>query len=145
MHTNIGGKIKVLAKVITWLGIIISVIMGLNLNTAAPISSSGSSFISVAIIVVGSLASWIGSFLLYGFGELIEKTTEVARYTAMQQQLSQARQPLPIAQLLPRPVPVSQPVTKPVSNGEGLWECSCGTMNPPHFTNCRACSKLKKA
>ena len=27
------------------------------------------------VIIVGSLASWLGSFCLYGFGELIEKTS----------------------------------------------------------------------
>ena len=30
------------------------------------------------IIIVGCLGSWIGSFSTYGFGELIEKTTEIA-------------------------------------------------------------------
>jgi hypothetical protein len=74
MFDNIGGKIKTLAKIICWLGIIISVISGMVL-----IGISG--LVSVLTIIAGSLTSWIGSFSLYGFGELIEKTTEIAENT----------------------------------------------------------------
>ena len=35
----------------------------------------------VAVIVLGSLLSWVGSFMMVGFGELIEKTTEIAENT----------------------------------------------------------------
>ena len=30
----------------------------------------------LAVMIVGPLAFWIGSFVLYGFGELIEKTVD---------------------------------------------------------------------
>jgi hypothetical protein len=33
-------------------------------------------------MALGSLISWISSLALYGFGELIEKTAEIARNTA---------------------------------------------------------------
>jgi hypothetical protein len=39
-------------------------------------------------MVVGGLASWIGSFFTYGFGELIEKTTEIANNTSKNPQRS---------------------------------------------------------
>lgn len=70
MFERIGSKIKKLASVITWLGIIASLILGVVLI------SGGDEMIVLGIVVMalGSLASWIGSFLLYGFGELIEKT-----------------------------------------------------------------------
>ena len=35
----------------------------------------------VITIIVGPLAAWVSSWLLYGFGELIEKTTEIAENT----------------------------------------------------------------
>lgn len=69
MFNNIGGKIKTLASLLAWLGIIASFILGFVL-----LSIDDSMIpIGVIVIVVGSLISWIGSFLFYGFGELIEK------------------------------------------------------------------------
>ena len=65
MFDNIGGKIKTLAKVVCWIGIVASVILGLlsrNVITA------------LLFIGIGSLGSWIGSFMTYGFGQLIENT-----------------------------------------------------------------------
>lgn len=64
MFDNIGGKIKVTAQIVCWVGIIISVILGL-------ISFENGGII---VIILGSLLSWVGSFALYGFGQLIENT-----------------------------------------------------------------------
>lgn len=64
MFNNIGVKIRTLAEVICLIGIIISVIVGLVMMED---SVSG----GLAIIVVGALGSWIGSFLLFGFGTLV--------------------------------------------------------------------------
>lgn len=71
MFNNIGGKIKALAKIVCWLGIIASVLSGIIL-----IAAGGTQNIVTGIvtIVVGALSSWIGSFLVYGFGELIDNT-----------------------------------------------------------------------
>ena len=52
-------------------GIVISVLIGI-----AWMENSISGGILIAII--GSGISWIGSFFAYGFGELIEKTSEIA-------------------------------------------------------------------
>ena len=78
MFENIGGKIKGLAKVVCWIGIILSVITGI-----LAIAAQGSAgFIpGIAIIIVGALGSWVGSFVLYGFGEMVENSdirTELA-------------------------------------------------------------------
>ena len=74
MFDDIGGKIKTVAKVVCWVGIIMSVITGIVLISTA-------NTVGILTIIVGSLGSWIGSFTLYGFGELIEKTTEIAENT----------------------------------------------------------------
>jgi len=79
MFANIGGKIKGLAVGICILGIAASVIAGLGLMTAGSAESIGVGF---AILVGGSLLSWIGSFFAYGFGELIENTTVIAELAA---------------------------------------------------------------
>ena len=84
MFRNIGGKIKGLAELITWLGIIGSVICGIILinQGSGYYGSSALATAGVVVIVVGSLTSWISSFILYGFGELIEQTTWIAENTA---------------------------------------------------------------
>ena len=76
MFDNIGSKIKGLASIITWIGIIISVILGIVLMCL------GKTFVIVGLCVLffGALMSWISSFLLYGFGELIERTCRIDDY-----------------------------------------------------------------
>ena len=73
MFDNIGSKIKSWAKVVCWVGILVSVIVGIPLFEESPLG--------LLIMIIGSLSSWIGSFFAYGFGELIEKTTEIAENT----------------------------------------------------------------
>lgn len=67
MFDNIGKKIKTLAQVVCWIGIIASVIAGLAALAVSILSG-------LLIMGLGSLASWIGSFLTYGFGQLIENS-----------------------------------------------------------------------
>lgn len=68
MFNNIGGKIKVLAQVACWVGIICSVIFGFIYGHEAD-----SFLIGLLIIVLGSLTAWTSSFALYGFGEMINQ------------------------------------------------------------------------
>lgn len=86
MFNNIGRKIKVLAKISCWLGMLGSVVVAIALFAAssnAYRSEEQTTMIIAGIIVLigGNLASWIGSFKLYGYGELIEQTTKIAYYT----------------------------------------------------------------
>lgn len=71
---NIGGKIKTLAVIITVVGIGVSVFCGIFMLS----KHAGYGLLT---IIAGSLVSWISSFFMYGFGELIEKTTEIAKNT----------------------------------------------------------------
>ena len=70
MFDNIGSKIKSLAQIVCWLGIIVSAVSGL----AIMISNEETVFVGLLIILLGSIGSWIGSFVLYGFGQLIENS-----------------------------------------------------------------------
>ena len=72
MFGNIGGKIKTLAQVVTWIGIIGSVIYGFVLGIYEDLIFEG--FI---MALLGSLISWVSSFVLYGFGQLIENTDKL--------------------------------------------------------------------
>lgn len=91
MYTNIGGKIKLLAKVWAWLGIIASVgsaiaqLVMINRAPTGGMANQGISLMSiltaVGIVIAGTLVSWVSSWALYGFGELIAKTGEIAENT----------------------------------------------------------------
>ncbi|MCI6825275.1 MAG: hypothetical protein PUF84_02355 [Ruminococcus bromii] len=84
MFKNIGSKIKTLSKVVCWLGIIVSILIGLIFIVASVMSGNGMVYgiiIGLICIVGGSIASWIGSFFTYGFGEIIDKLTEIANNT----------------------------------------------------------------
>lgn len=84
MFTNIGGKIKKLTEIICIIGILSSFIGGMSLITIGLNSyhGEGQVAIGIAVLIVGSLLSWIGSFFAYGFGELIENTTIIAELIA---------------------------------------------------------------
>ena len=75
MFDNIGKKIKNLASIITWVGIILSVTIGLVLAFV----SYDFAIVGLVIIVVGSLSSWISSFLLYGVGQLVDNSDKLLR------------------------------------------------------------------
>ena len=83
MFDNIGGKIKGLAKVICWIGIIASCIGGIIYWVAASKLHAGfvGFLAGLGIIVGGSLASWIGSFTTYALGELVENSAEIRENT----------------------------------------------------------------
>ncbi len=60
----------VLAQVMAWIGIAASCISGVVMMT----SDYMSPLIGLLVMVLGSLLSWVGSFMTYGFGQLIENT-----------------------------------------------------------------------
>ncbi len=78
MFKNIGKKIKGLASGICIAGISISVIVGIIIMSFSEYDD-GMLLLGIIIMALGSLISWISSFCLYGYGELIDKTSEIAR------------------------------------------------------------------
>lgn len=82
MFDNIGGKIKTLAKVICWIGIALSIVLGLILLIAISTYSLalGIAF-AIPVALLGAVLSWITSFNLYGYGELIELTAKIEQNT----------------------------------------------------------------
>ena len=67
MFDNVGSKIKALASFFCWGGIIASVIGGIIVITL----DEDLVWAGLAVIIIGSLLSWVSSFVLYGFGELV--------------------------------------------------------------------------
>ncbi len=80
MFSNIGNKIRVLAKVICIIGIVCSAIAGVVVMIIGFVmlgkrQTSGTGvlliFLGIFYAGLGALFSWIGSFVLYGFGQLV--------------------------------------------------------------------------
>ena len=74
MYEKIGSKIKILAKVMFFIGSFGSIMAGV----AFMIDKNEFNFIGIIILVVGIILSLATSWILYGFGELIEKTSFIA-------------------------------------------------------------------
>ena len=81
---DIGAKIKAVTKVFCWVSIIVSVIAAFVMFYMAGESYYTAGLytgIGFALLIVFPLGSWLTSLFVYGFGELIEKTTEIAENT----------------------------------------------------------------
>ena len=114
MFNWIGSKIKGFTKFICWVGIIGSVLLGISLGSMSPVAG-------LLIALVGSLLSWISSFVLYGFGELIDSVMQ-------------------INDLLSRTDGIG--VKKEIPS---IWYCtSCGQQNTNISAQCKKCGKYRE-
>ena len=77
MYKGIGGKIKTLAGVITCIGILLSIVSGVVLMT------KGYVLVGVLVMLVGFLFSWISTFILYGFGQMVENSDKLVAIEKM--------------------------------------------------------------
>lgn len=83
MFSNIGNKIKTLATIVFWFGDIFSCIAFLVLFYFGYTTKDYNPFgvklilIGIGVLIVGIFCTCVVSFLLYGFGELIEKTSNI--------------------------------------------------------------------
>lgn len=68
MYKNIDEKLKFLAIILCLFGILIFIIIGIELIR------DGDGLLGFGTIILGSLLSWSFSWILYGFGELVENT-----------------------------------------------------------------------
>ena len=119
MFNNIGSKIKTLAQVVCWLGIVICVIVGIVLMS----QDEETVGIGLVVMIFGSLFSWIGSFMTYGFGQLIENSDIL------------------VSQNKNAPT-YTTPTNSVVSNNTSVhqWRCeTCGKMITDEF--CPVCDK----
>lgn len=73
MFDNIGKKIKTLTMVVCWIGMISSFITGIIILASAHNAEA----IGIPIMLGGPLLFWLGSFLMYGFGELVDSTMSI--------------------------------------------------------------------
>ena len=83
MYDNIGEKIKWLAKIFCLIGIIGSIVSGFAIIVT---DVDMIWIVGVLVAVGGSLVSWIGSFFIYGFGQLIENSDIIAKRERMRRE-----------------------------------------------------------
>jgi biopolymer transport protein ExbB/TolQ len=77
MYENIGKKIKGLAK-----GIFIAEAIGMFVAGIALMAIDDNLIIyGLIMMLLGPVVAWVSSWLLYGFGELIDKTSDIERNT----------------------------------------------------------------
>ena len=77
MFDNIGGKIKKLAKIVCWVGIVFSVIYAIVLWVIGGVTGQDTTLTGFLVLILGGFGSWIGSFFTYGFGELIDRVKSI--------------------------------------------------------------------
>ena len=91
MFKNIGKKIKILAKVLCWIGIVMGAIAGVTMFILAGVESSrrngyyyySSSNVGLYVglgftfLIVYPLLSWISTWLLYSWGETVENVQKI--------------------------------------------------------------------
>ncbi len=87
MFNNIGSKIKSFAKFIFWIGVIFSVAIAIifvyfGLKESSYSTSQGIGYIIGGILIIpfGIVISWLETFLLYGFGELIDSNKKILEH-----------------------------------------------------------------
>ena len=68
LFDDIGGKIKSLARVMCGAGMVVSFIAGIMQFVDEKL------VLGCITIILGCISSWLGSFLLYGFGQLIQNS-----------------------------------------------------------------------
>ena len=157
MFKNIGRKIKTLALVLFWIELVIGVLAALGAGIAMIATEGRHNSLMVvagiATIIIGSglvfLFAWIGSFFMYGLGQLIDDT-EVNRKTNQQilEKLN-SKPAAPVVKTQPAaPVMNTQPAApfvnptpvQPVTN----WTCPrCGTVNEKTAQFCINCGTRK--
>ena len=77
-YSNVGGKLKIFAKIIFALDTALTVLLGIAILILAEESNTMGLF----FIILGPVFSWLGSLVLYGFGELVERAAEIAHNTS---------------------------------------------------------------
>lgn len=76
MYENIGKKIKVLAKVFAIIEAAAAVIAGMSMMT-----DDDTAFIGFLLMLIGPVIAWVSSWVLYAFGEGVDKLCDIERNT----------------------------------------------------------------
>ncbi len=70
---RVGKKIKDLVKILFYIQLVVYGIIGLSLALMGPFGI----LIGIVVFGVGALVAWISSWMLYGYGEIIDKVCDI--------------------------------------------------------------------
>lgn len=137
MFDNIGSKMKMLAQVCCWVIIAACAITGLV------VMFSESFFVGLLIIVLGALAGWTGSFMMYGFGDLVESAAVLRDAELNRQHQNSPSKPSAVIPSRPQSGFSLSSVAAGLSAGAG-WVCKCGKRNSNSAPICSDCGVSRK-
>ena len=82
MFKDVGKQIKAVALTLFWIQVILYGIAGVAVAAIGLSEEAGIALLfGVGIICVGIPLAWLGTVLIYGLGELIDKTSDTAKNT----------------------------------------------------------------
>ena len=138
MYNNIGKKIKGLAKGTFIAEAVAAIITGFILFVTGLDSweHRDLALVGPLVIALGPIVAWVSSWLLYGFGELVDKTCDIERNTRG----ISSRETPSVNEIAP-----ATSVTKSATvHSDSGWICDrCGTKNPLSSSSCKGCSSSK--
>jgi hypothetical protein len=143
LYGNIGGKLKGWA-----LGIFITESIAAVI-VAFVLMASDLLLAGFLTLIAGPLVAWVSSWLLYAFGELVEKTTKNEQNTAKMVVLLESvrrAQSTQVAQEGEKPVQeAAKPTAEVLLTMEDCWFCKgCRTRNLRNRPRCWRCGKPYK-
>lgn len=156
MFDNIGGKIKVYAKVVFAIGAIVGSIVSIVMFFVMLDEAAFLGFLWLILgIPLSILTAFLSTMFIYGFGELIENSERTRRnteeiynavyniytgkYDTGAKRASAVKTPInhgtiPATSHCPSSVPVHM-------SDDGTWECEkCGMRNPSSVKYCKGCN-----
>ncbi|MBQ6236269.1 MAG: zinc ribbon domain-containing protein [Clostridia bacterium] len=149
MFKNIGRKIKTLALVLFWIELVTGVLAALGGGMMLIVTEGRHNtmmiVLGVAIVIIGSglvfLLAWIGSFFMYGLGQLIDDT-EINRKT--NQQILEKLNSKPVEKAPVVNTPPAEPVVNTPVPPVTSWVCpKCGNVNDLNAQFCTNCGTRK--
>lgn len=112
MYKNIGNKIKSITKTLTIIGIICSLLLAfLGFYVLAEVEE-GVGIFMITYGITLAIITWISSWFMYAFGELVQNSTELVRIQS--QLLAHSKQaPVNMTHATPIHTPVATPAVTP--------------------------------
>ena len=90
------------------------------------------------ITLAGIVVSWLGSLVLYGFGELVDRAISIDNKLGIPHSpASQAVSSVPVSPAAPGPAPV----TGPAAAGSSIFCPECGFEQDNTHTFCSRCGR----
>lgn len=145
MFTNPGSKIKSYAKVLFWIGAVISIIIGIVViagGFTGRISAGGvllSLISGILAAAIGIILSWISVLALYGFGTLVENSDNLVRLNGGQPSGDKAAEKAQMPKIKVQVQPMSQAPAETASSSKVCPKCGEPVEEDAHF--CRNCGE----